>query len=147
MSVELATTWLPLEPGLCLGPPGGDLEVLLSPGWQAAAQEQPGRARKLLQALLLVWQSQLAEAERQPAAKKAHTAQQAGPFQSAAARPQLTPAAVRALPYPALTQQAQQVLQRLRRALPQQQAQQRQERTAAAFRQAEARARRQRRRE
>lgn len=135
---SVAACWLPLEPGLGLGSPAGDLAALRSPQWQAAAPAQQERVCALLQALLPLLRLQLEHAEQAPAAKKARI----GPFQSAAVKPRAKAANPRTLCDAALTRAVEEALQQLQRALPRLAAHQRQQRTAAAFAAAEARARR-----
>lgn len=148
---EVAATWLPHhDPDRYLGSPAGDLEVLASPEWQAAAQEQPGRVRPLLEALLALWGRQLEAARSSDGMGGSSSGAgskrpRLGPFQSAVVQPKRDPAAVRTISDEELAQQARALLQRLQRALPRQAAQLRGQRTAAAFAEAEARARRQRR--
>lgn len=138
----MAARWLPLEPGLCLGSPAGDLAALRSPEWRAAAAgQQQQRVRALLEALLPLLQLQLEHAEQPPAAKRAR----AGPFQSAATKPRPKLVPPRKMSDAQLTSTVEDALQQLQQALPRLVARERQQRTAAAFAAAEARARRQRR--
>lgn len=134
----MAARWLPLEPGLYLGSPAGDLAALRSPAWRAGAVAQQARVRALLEALLPVLQLQLEHAEQPAAAKKART----GLFQSAAVKPRPKALAPCTLSDEGLADAVEEALQQLQRALPRLAAHQRQQRTAAAFAAAEVRVRR-----